>query len=93
MDFDWRSSVKLSTCEQCGSHSFSTKDNKLICDYCSTAYSITNSDFSAKNTSIDLNDDVNRLLEKCRKDPNNAKRYASLVLDIDPSNSEATKYM
>ena len=85
--------MKLQTCRQCGSHSFTTKNNKMICDYCSTAYPIADSSASTKSTTIDLNDDVKRLLEKCRKDPTNAHRYASLVLDIDPSNSEAGTYL
>ena len=85
--------MKLPTCEQCGSHSFTSSDSKLICDYCSTIYPVTGSTGSNNSTSIDLNEDVRRLLEKCRKDPANARRYASLVLDIDPSNSEATEYL
>jgi hypothetical protein len=33
------------------------------------------------------------LLRKCQDDPLQAKRYASLVLDIDPSNKEAARYI
>ena len=44
-------------------------------------------------SSIALDDDVARLLEKCRTDPRNARKYANLVLDIDPHNREALKYL
>ena len=45
------------------------------------------------NSCIAINDDVQRLLDKCKREPKNAKRYANLVLDIDPTNREALKYL
>ena len=42
---------------------------------------------------ISLDDDISRLLSKCKEDPVNAKKYANLVLDIDPHNVEALKYV
>ena len=42
---------------------------------------------------ISLDDDISRLLSKCKEDPLNAKKYANLVLDIDPHNVEALKYV
>jgi DNA-directed RNA polymerase subunit RPC12/RpoP len=44
-------------------------------------------------SSIALDNDVTRLLEKCRTEPWNARKYANLVLDIDPHNREALKYL
>lgn len=41
---------------------------------------------------IALHDDVERLLQKCNDDPANASRYASLIFDIDPTNTEAIKF-
>ena len=48
---------------------------------------------SGVNSSIALDDDVERLLKKCRTDPKNARRYANLILDIDPDNAEVYKYL
>ncbi len=42
---------------------------------------------------IALENDISRLLSKCKEDPVNAKKYANLVLDIDPHNVEALKYV
>ncbi len=44
-------------------------------------------------STISVLSDVEILLEKCKKDPRNARRYANLILDIDPFNTEATKYL
>jgi len=30
---------------------------------------------------------------KCRTDPANARRYAKLVLDLDPTNAQARAYL
>ena len=45
------------------------------------------------NSSIALEEDIAVLLKKCREDPKNARKYANLVLDIDPGNAEAKKYL
>ena len=37
--------------------------------------------------------DIQALLEKCKSDPNNRRRYASLILDIDPTNQQANQYL
>jgi hypothetical protein len=49
-------------------------------------------DMLPKNSNIAINNDVQMLLQKCRADPANASRYASLILDIDPGNVEAKNY-
>ncbi len=74
-------------CEKCGSNSFIEKDGYRICQYCDTRYKIEH------KSAIDLNDDVQRLLAKCEKEPRNASKYANLILDIDPTNKEALKYL
>ena len=38
-------------------------------------------------------DDVAELLRKCRENPARARKYANLILDIDPDNPEALKYL
>jgi hypothetical protein len=65
----------------------------LICQYCSTKYLITAEDTPQKKSNISLENDIKMLLQKCRDDPANARRYASLVLDMDPNNVEANKYL
>ena len=85
--------MKLSICERCGSHEFFQKYNLLVCKYCLTEYSIQPDDIAAPTTIISLDNDITRLLQKCQDDPTNASRYASLVLDLDPNNSEAQKYL
>ena len=42
---------------------------------------------------IDVESDIQALLQKCRDDPLNRTRYASLILDIDPTNREARSYL
>lgn len=44
-------------------------------------------------TVIALEDDIQRLLEKCKQEPWKARRYANLILDIDPGNKEAIQYL
>ena len=44
-------------------------------------------------TSVGVLDDVQRLLQKCEDDPSNRRRYASLILDIDPTNPKAQGYL
>ena len=46
-----------------------------------------------RDRSIGLDDDVAELLRKCRENPARARKYANLILDIDPDNPEALKYL
>lgn len=85
--------MKIPICERCGSHEFNKNDNLMVCKYCLTEYAIQTSDMPLRNTNINLDQDIISLLEKCRDDPANARRYANLVLDIDPSNVDAKKYI
>lgn len=84
--------MKLSICEKCGSHEFVQKNNLLVCKYCLTEYTIEPDDLAVRQTTIALDNDIINLLKKCQDDPANARRYASLVLDIDPNNSVAQSY-
>lgn len=84
--------MKLLTCEKCGASDFFEQNDYRICRYCRSKYALQTEDLPPKSSTIALDDDVKILLQKCRSDPANARRYASLILDIDPSNTEALKY-
>ncbi len=84
--------MKVQICERCGGGEFVDRDGYRICQYCNTKFLITPEDVTRKESSIALDDDIKMLLQKCQDDPANARRYASLVLDMDPSNVEALKY-
>lgn len=84
--------MDLLICNKCGSSSFIEKDSERVCMYCRTKYQLPKTQINAQSV-IDINNDVQNLLLKCETDPCNAKRYANLILDIDPSNSEARKIL
>ena len=83
--------MKTFVCEGCGSSDFHDIGGYRICDYCGKKHIITKEDKTLPQSTICLNEDVNRLLEKCRTDRANAVKYANRVLEIDPHNSEAQK--
>ena len=75
-------------CEACGANEWSEEGSYRVCKFCGSKYQILRG-----NSEIALGDDVQRLLQKCRTDPARARKYANLVLDIDPTNQEARKYL
>ena len=79
--------LKLVSCERCGANDLRRNGNYMVCEYCGSKFLIQS------ESSIDLVDDVTRLLNKCKTDPKNAKKYANLILDIDPDNTQALKYL
>jgi hypothetical protein len=85
--------MKIEICEKCGGGEFIDQSGYRICKYCNTKYLITPEDVARKESNISLNNDIVMLLKKCRDDPANARRYASLVLDMDPGNVEALKIL
>lgn len=85
--------MKEFICSNCGSKDFYTEGSYRICRYCRSRFLITKEDVAARTSTIDLSDDVQRLLNKCQSDPTNARRYANLVLDIDPGNMAARKIL
>ena len=86
--------MKVQICERCGGGEFVDRDGYRTCQYCNTKFLITLEDvtITRKGSSIALDNDIKMLLQKCQNDPANARRYASLVLDMDPGNVEALKY-
>lgn len=85
--------MRLLECAHCGSKELIEKGGFLVCSYCKSRYVLEADDTSAKDTEIGLAADVKALLKKCKDDPANRRRYANLVLDIDPSNREARQYL
>ncbi len=95
-------------CKNCGANALVRKNDYMVCPYCDSRFAITREErrsgllgcshhatlsHSGVDSSIALDDDVARLLEKCKSDPRKAKKYANLILDIDPDNEEARKYL
>ena len=98
--------MKAIICTSCGASRWKEEGEYRICLHCGTTYEKNNEDkprsaFSAVhaqvakqvNSVIALNEDVERLLQKCRNEPKNARKYANLILDIDPTNQEAQEYL
>lgn len=85
--------MKAIVCEHCGGDEFTEKEGVRICRYCKSRFVVSKDERGTANATIDLNDDVKRLLERCRKDPKRAKKYATLALEIDPGNKEALSFL
>ena len=79
--------MKRIECECCGATEFAEKEGYRICLFCESKFRIES------KSNISLNDDIQRLLQKCKDEPRNAYRYANLILDLDPTNEEAMKYL
>ena len=99
--------MKSLSCKNCGAPGLRLESGYWQCDYCGSKFLIekeeqkafsrassSSSDSKHPGTSsgIALSDDVERLLLKCKTDRKNARKYANLILDIDPDNKEALKY-
>lgn len=95
-------------CKNCGANALSRKNGYMYCPYCESRFAITREEYASGQfgssyhtafshngvkSTIALDDDVERLLNKCKIDPKNARKYANLVLDIDPDNEDALKYL
>ena len=80
-------------CEKCGATKLKIENGFMVCEYCDTKFIKPENLKIKKDTCISLADDIARLIEKCKNEPQNAKRYANRVLDIDPGNQEVLKYL
>ena len=85
--------MKQIICSGCGSNEFQEKLGHSVCIYCQTKYVAAVQIGDANETVIAIHSDIAILLDKCRRDPVNARRYANLILDLDPSNAEARNYL
>ena len=80
-------------CTRCGSNELAEEGAFLVCAYCRSRFSVPRYGERRPATTIDVNGDIRMLLQKCADDPANLRRYASLVLDLDPENGEALEYL
>ena len=98
--------MKALICTSCGASKWKEEGEYRVCLHCGTKFEKTFEDRTRivisgiqpsvarhVDSVIAINDDVARLLQKCRSDPRNARKYANLILDIDPTNEEALKYL
>ena len=100
--------MKELVCKSCGATGLQIRGSYAICDYCDSKFLLTADDFGIYSTlkrhstlnqcngssiGISLGSDIEVLLQKCRLNPKNARKYANLILDIDPDNEEALKYL
>lgn len=80
-------------CAGCGSKELVEDAGYAVCVYCRTRHVPEPKDAPQTTTVIALANDVAALLQRCRDDPANRRRYANLVLDLDPTNREAQRYL
>lgn len=85
--------MKVQKCTNCGSGELLEESGYWLCAYCGSKFAIEAADVPQKGMGVSLNEDINILLNKCRTDPRNARKFANLILDIDPTNQEALKYL
>jgi len=65
----------------------------VVCAYCQSRFAPEADDKPQKQTVIGVQSDIDALLQKCSNDPANRRRYASLILDIDPTNAQALQML
>ena len=85
--------MKLIVCTRCGSRDLLDEGGFVICAYCRSRFAVQADDLPAKESVISLQSDIQLLLQKCKDDPENRRRYANLILDLDPTNHEAANYL
>lgn len=85
--------MRLISCQRCGSGDLVASEGVLVCPFCRARYSPDTVAAPLVESTIGVAADVQALLEKCRNEPWNRRRYASLALDIDPKNAEALRYL
>ena len=85
--------MKSAECLHCGSKELLEDEGYVVCVYCRSRFKPEVDDHPRKGTLINVQSDIQALLKKCIEDPVNRRRYANLILDIDPSNLEALKYL
>ena len=81
--------MKRVVCPNCGADDFVIKGNYKVCAYCDTKFEVE----IKKSAAVMMEDDIQELLQKCKLYPWNARKFANLILEIDPNNREAMKYL
>ncbi len=85
--------MKASECTKCKSNELYEDNGYLVCAYCRVKFVRSSGERPDIVSAIAIIDDVERLLSKCINDPLNKRRYANLILDIDPHNAVAKSYL
>ena len=85
--------MKLIKCTRCGSRELFEEDGYVVCAYCQSRFVPQADDVLQKETVIGIHSDIQSLLQMCVDDPANRRRHASLILDLDPTNEAARKYL
>lgn len=85
--------MKLVQCSRCGSKDLFEESGLVVCSYCQSRFVPQVDDLPPAQTVIGLSSDIQALLQKCRDDPENSQRYANLILDLDPTNMHARRYL
>lgn len=80
-------------CKNCGSNALVKEPGSIyFCQYCGSRFVLPNN-YVRTESEIVISEDVKRLLNMCVIDPANARKYANLILDIDPGNQQALYYL
>ena len=85
--------MKLTKCTACGSIDMLKEDGFFVCAYCRLQFIAPETKSIKSDSNISVHSDIQSLLEKCRRDPLNSRRIANLILDLDPTNTEARMYL
>ena len=85
--------MKLVECTRCSSKELIRDAGYVVCAYCQTRFAMETEDYPEKDSIVGVHSDIQALLQKCRDDPTNRYQYASLILDLDPTNFEARKFL
>ncbi len=85
--------MKLVECNRCGSKELFEENGLVVCAYCQSKFVPQVDDRPFKETVIGIGSDIQSLLQKCMDDPSNRRQFASLILDIDPTNRQAIAYL
>lgn len=87
--------MKTLDCTNCGSRELVYEAGFLTCIYCRSQFAPPGKDHwtSGVADGIGISADIRELLRKCESDPANRRRYANLILDLDPSNHDVQQYL
>jgi len=83
----------LIECTKCGSNELFEEVGYVVCAYCRLRFVRQPGDVPTTETVITLDHDIENLLERCRNDLSSRRRLANLILDIDPTNVEAKRFL
>ena len=84
--------MKLIKCKSCGSNELSEDGDYIVCAFCASRHLPQLDEARGGQSTIDLANDIQLLLDKCRSDPHNRVKYVNLILDIDPHNEDVQQF-